>query len=95
MATGKMYDCETKRPHRNSTGGTDLRWVPRSVAQIPDGSEVRCLHCHGRVRIYRQRVANGPRDHVEHLSGDDARHCLGGGEFKADGVHRMSPTPVT
>lgn len=94
MATGKMYDCEVKRLFKKD-GKHERRWVSAEVLKIDDGAEIRCVHCHGEVRIHRQRQENGPKDHVEHRSGDDARHCRGGAEFRGtDADHRMSPNPV-
>lgn len=95
MATGRMFECETKILVQIQGGKRDRRWVARTVKLIDDGAEVRCLHCHGEVRIHRKRKADGPQDHVEHRSGDDARHCRGGGEFRGpEGDHRMSANPV-
>jgi hypothetical protein len=50
------------------------------------------MHCHGAVRIHRQKVANGPQDHVEHRSRQDSQGCRGGIYF--DGNHRLSASPV-
>lgn len=95
MATGKMYDCEVKRPFvRNGVRGLD--WIRLKVRHVDDGAEVRCMHCHGEVRVHRKRSENGPEDHVEHRSADDSKHCKGGAYFHGtDAEHRMSPKPVT
>lgn len=94
MATGKMYSCEVKR--RRVVDGEERRdWFTKEVGTLQDGELIRCLHCHGKVRIHRQRVEHGPQDHVEHLSSDDANHCRGGAAFHGtEADHRMSPTPV-
>ena len=94
MATGKMYECEVKRPFVRD-GVRTLEWVMRPVKEITDGSQIRCMHCHGEVRIHRQRVAHGPRDHVEHRSGKDSEHCRGGSLFRGDDAdHKGSNDPV-
>ncbi len=94
MATGKMYECEVRRPVVRD-GARGVAWFERKVTEVVDGAEVRCMHCHGEVRIHRKRVDHGPQDHVEHRSGDDARHCRGGAEFHGTETdHRMSPNPV-
>lgn len=94
MATGKMYECGTKRRFRTEDGQTEWRWVPRPVKDIAKGDAIRCAHCDGEVRLHRKRVANGPPDHVQHVSPEDARHCRGGGTIAADDVHQMSSKPV-
>jgi hypothetical protein len=95
MATGLMYECETNILIQSDGGKRERRWVSRKVRLVDDGAEIRCMHCHGEVRIHRQRQKDGPQDHVEHRSGDDARHCRGGAAFRGtDQDHRMSPNPV-
>jgi|GEM_PF-2753600 len=93
MATGRMYDCEASRPHKVD-GKTIYRWVPMPVKHVPEGTEVRCGHCHGPVRVHRQQVPEGPQDHVEHKPGNDVKTCRGGGQFKEGQVHQMSMSPV-
>lgn len=95
MATGKMYECGVNILVQSDDGKRARHWISRKVRLVDDGAEIRCTHCHGEVRIHRQRQKDGPQDHVEHRSGDDARHCRGGAEFRGtDEEHRMSPTPV-
>lgn len=94
MATGRMYECEVNVLYQIE-GKRERRWVSRKVCDIDDGAEIRCKHCHGEVRIHRQRQKHGPSDHVEHRSGDDARHCRGGAAFHGtEADHRMSSNPV-
>ena len=62
----KIYDCETLVPFMKN-GVRSKEWVVREVVDIPDGRPVRCKVCKESVRIHRQRVADGPRDHVEHF----------------------------
>jgi hypothetical protein len=94
MATGKMFECETTRRFRTADGQTELRWVVKSVKDIEKQDAIRCAHCEGPVKIYRQRKEDGPADHVQHLSVDDAKHCKGGGTIGPDDPHRMSSKPV-
>jgi hypothetical protein len=84
-----MYDCEVKVPWMQD-GKKVLIWKVRSVELLQTGThrEVRCKHCQGGVRVHKQQVPNGPGDHVEHTSRDDAEHCPGSPLFK--GVFRTS-----
>lgn len=97
MATGLMYTCEVQKPFKDLTSGAiELRWVTRSVALLARKDAIRCQHCHGRVRIHRQREPNGPADHVEHLTGPEVQNCQGGSGFKTSRQqHQMSASPVT
>lgn len=94
MAHDLMYECHQKRPFLNSDGSKTLRWVPYPVSALDSGLSrgVRCMHCHGAVRVHKQKVPHGPRDHVEHRSRQDSEGCRGGAYFK--GEHRMSLMPV-
>jgi hypothetical protein len=88
-----MYRCEQKK--RFIVNGTnEWRWVERDVAGLTSGTHdnIRCMHCHGRVRVHVQQVKEGPADHVEHLHRQDSEHCRGGAYFK--GEHRESQMPV-
>ncbi len=94
MASQQMYKCEAKTLFKID-GKREWRWVKKPVSAIPASGaqdDVRCLHCHGRVRVHKQKVEDGPADHVEHQRRSDSEHCLGGHYFK--GVHRMSDDPV-
>lgn len=94
MATGKMYDCDVKVLFKVD-GKKEHRWMKRSVSDVAKASSkdgIRCTHCHGRVRIHKQKVAHGPADHVEHIEHDDSVNCLGGMHFC--GEHKASTTPV-
>jgi hypothetical protein len=81
-AAGKMFECATRRRFRKPDGSTEFEWVSRSVKAIDKGSDIRCAHCEGEVRIHRQRLPDG------------ARHCKGSGNFGPEDVHRMSTKPV-
>jgi hypothetical protein len=88
-----MYECEVKLLHKIE-GQKLWLWKVRRVSSLPSGSsrEIRCMHCHGAVRVHKQRVEHGPADHVEHLHRSDAVNCRGGYEFC--GTHSMSDDPI-
>ena len=52
MATGKMYECEVKRPFK-ANGVLEWRWTQKSVSALVSGNypDYRCMHCHGAVRV--------------------------------------------
>ena len=91
MATGMMYECEQKKEFQVG-GKIERRWVKVSaeLIDVVPKELLRCLHCHGPVRLHKQRVAHGPRDHVEHTVTADRTHCKGGNLFKSGAQHRMS-----
>jgi hypothetical protein len=93
MATGQMYNCETRLLFMED-GVKVSRWTVRSVEKVSKDAATRCMHCHGAVRIHQQQVDHGPADHVEHLEREDSENCLGGHYFPAGGVHKMSSRPV-
>lgn len=88
-----MFECEAKLLFKID-GQKEWRWEKRPVARLAGGTQrsIRCEHCHGAVRVHRQRVPHGPADHVEHLHRSDATHCRGGHDFC--GTHSMSANPV-
>jgi hypothetical protein len=90
----QMYECEVKRPFKRN-GVKTMEWTEVSVSSLgstPVQGGIRCRHCHGAVRVHKQRVPNGPADHVEHLMRQDSENCRGGVHFK--GTHRRSENPV-
>lgn len=93
MTTSIMVNCEQRR--RSRVGGEETHtWVEVSASDLPSGGQpdIRCLYCHGRVRVHRRHVPHGPRDHVEHMSRQDSENCRSGHYFQ--GEHRMSTQPV-
>lgn len=88
-----LSKCEQKKLFKRD-GVKSYEWTEVNVASIPPGTdaEIRCLYCHGRVRIHRQHVDHGPSDHVEHRSKQDSTYCRAGHDFQ--GEHRMSKAPV-
>jgi hypothetical protein len=87
-----MLRCEQRREYL-ITGIHEWRWKQVPVSEVASGAkDIRCMHCHGAVRVHRQNVAHGPQDHVEHLSRQDSTGCIGGVYF--NGEHRRSLQPV-
>ncbi len=88
-----MRRCEQKKLFKRNEVRT-YEWAAVNVADIPEGAaaEIRCLYCHGRVRIHRQHVEHGPADHVEHRERRDSEGCQGGHYYQ--GHHRLSQFPV-
>jgi hypothetical protein len=94
MPNQLMNNCEQQKPYLQN-GAEVKRWVvveASTVEGVP-ANKLRCMHCFGAVRVYKQRVPHGPQDHVEHKSRQDSRGCLGGVYF--EGEHRASMQPVT
>lgn len=90
----KMYECEVLKLFKLPGGTKERRWVVRPVSSLPSGTrgDVRCMHCHGEVRVHRNQVEHGPADHVEHRFRSDSEGCVGGIYF--DGNPRVSLRPV-
>ena len=88
-----MYRCEQKKLFKVN-GIKEWRWKERDVAGLETGrrDDIRCMHCHGAVRVHVQQVPEGPADHVEHMRREDSENCRGGSYFK--GEHRRSQFPV-
>jgi len=92
MANDMMIKCERKALFKINNEKV-WKWMESEVASLLSGEhpEIRCIHCHGQVRLHKQQVAHGPKDHVVHMSRQDSEHCRGGHYFK--GEHRMSLQP--
>ncbi len=89
-----MYECEVKVPFVEN-GAKVMKWTVKPVSALGSGTQrgIRCKHCRGEVRVHKQQVSDGPEDHVEHTSRDDAEHCPGSPLFK--GVFRPSQNPIS
>ena len=88
-----MNNCEAKKLFlRNDKKVRE--WTVTPVSDLVSGSsaDIRCMHCHGAVKVHRQQVSHGPTDHAEHRSKQDSKGCKGGIYF--EGVHQMSQNPV-
>jgi hypothetical protein len=69
--------CEELAPFiRNGVRTTE--WTRKRVIYVDGSRSVRCPYCHGEIRIHRNRTADGPQDHFEHLRGEDSRRCIAG-----------------
>jgi len=89
-----MTKCEQKKEYRRPHGDA-WEWKVvevSSMLEVPR-DRLRCMHCHGAVRIHRQQVPHGPQDHVEHVLRQDSIHCLGGHYYDGTG-QRTSTQPV-
>ena len=93
MPRDLMRECEQKRPFIRD-GKKVLEWLNVQVSSLESGGsrQIRCVYCHGAVRVHKQKVGHGPEDHVEHRSRQDSERCRGGIYFK--GTHQMSLVPV-
>ena len=95
-----MYQCEQKKPHlildenKKPTGKRGLKWVAVDVSSLPMvGTEIRCVHCHGAIKLHKQKRATGPVGHVEHRDREDSERCQGGIHFTGPD-HQMSLNPI-
>jgi hypothetical protein len=93
MPHDRMIECQ-QRKHFLENERQVERWTVVPVSRLYGASspDTRCMHCHGAVRVHKQKVEHGPRDHVEHRSRQDSEHCKGGHYF--NGTHRLSTAPV-
>ncbi|PYV18549.1 MAG: hypothetical protein DMG21_04570 [Acidobacteria bacterium] len=89
----KIFECEVRqwKPDPSTGKGAPL-WVVMPVdkaIQLADVT-IRCMKCHGPIRLHRAGPLGVPRAHAEHLR----RHpgCPLGDCF--DGTFRTSPTPI-
>jgi hypothetical protein len=85
--------CEQKKQFQVGEG-REWRWVEVAVSKAFGSTPetIRCLYCHGAVRIHKQQAPDGPQDHVEHRSKQDSENCRAGIYFK--GSHKLSSQPV-
>jgi hypothetical protein len=92
MPHNMMTNCEQKKQFM-LTSKREWLWVEVPVALVGTSyAAIRCMYCHGAVRVHQQKVGHGPKDHVEHRSRQDSQHCKGGIHFQ--GEHRLSLQPV-
>jgi hypothetical protein len=93
MARKKVFECEIKQWGNGSGAGERImKWIVMPVEKVMDLAvkTVRCMKCHGPIRLHRAGPGGVPRAHAEHRK----RHprCPLGDCF--DGEFRLSPTPV-
>jgi hypothetical protein len=87
-----MAECEQKKQFM-LTSKREWKWIKVPVSLVGTSYEaIRCMHCHGAVRVHLQKADHGPQDHVEHRSRQDSEHCRSGIHFQ--GEHRLSLQPV-
>jgi dissimilatory sulfite reductase (desulfoviridin) alpha/beta subunit len=89
MDSEPMTRCEEKRLYKVDETKA-WRWVEVAVDALSnDGQkEIRCMHCHGHVRVKVQKVGHGSQNIVAHRSAMDSQHCGGAGAI-------VSANPVT
>lgn len=94
MPHDEMTKCEQKKQYMVDDK-REWRWVPVEVSRVVGTAyeAIRCIHCHGAIRIHKQRVDHGPKDHAEHRSRQDSEHCPGGHYYNGEG-RRLSTQPV-
>ncbi len=96
----KFYQCEVKRRRRKENGGGyEAFWKVKNVQDALDDNdtEFRCKDCHGAVKLYKRRSADGAPSHVEHVSRPDSEYCPASAQFQGadDGrAPRLSQNPV-
>jgi hypothetical protein len=87
-----MVECEMRRVFKIA-GVKSARWIVRPVQGItPTPNSLRCMHCKGPVRFRKQKFADGPADHVDHVNRADSETCEAGQHFL--GTHAESASPV-
>lgn len=89
-----MLECEKRTLFKRGEAKV-WAWKRVLVADLMSGAafpDIRCAHCHGRIRVHRRHAESGPQDHVEHSSHQDSEGCRGGHYFL--GSHRLSSSPV-
>ena len=66
MPNDLMLRCEQRRDYKVNDG-YERRWkeVPVSEAVGAQPSDIRCMHCHGAVRIHQQTVEEMSRSAAE------------------------------
>jgi uncharacterized protein with PIN domain len=96
MAKEQMHECEQKKPFMviGEPGKRVNKWAVVKVSDISAASkpEIRCMHCHGPLKLHKPKVPRGPMEHIEHKERQDSEGCEGGIYFK--GTHKMSQHPI-
>ena len=90
-----MTECDRRTLYKRN----DVKEWGWKIVKVTDldpsvtSRDIRCAHCHGKVRLHKQKVEHGPQDHVEHYSRQDSEGCPAGHYYQ--GAQRMSSDPVT
>jgi hypothetical protein len=89
-----MTRCEQKKEFRAASGDYS-KWVEVSASEVVGVARdrIRCMHCHGAVRLHQKQVDHGPQDHVEHRLRQDSEHCKAGVYYQGP-PHQLSTQPV-
>jgi len=88
-----MTNCEQKKRFMIKHE-MEWLWIKVPVSLVGTSYEaIRCMHCHGAVRIHRRSVDHGLEDHAEHELRQDSDNCQGGNIY-VKGEHRLSLQPV-
>ena len=88
-----MTTCEQKKQFMLKREREWL-WIKIPVSLVGTSYEaIRCMYCHGAVRIHRRSVDHGPEDHVKHLLHQDSENCQGDNIY-VQGKRRLSLQPV-
>jgi cytochrome c2 len=79
MPDESMTRCETKRLYKTDAG-KEWRWIEIAVADIPSGAEnlIRCTHCHGAIKLHKEKGETGPPHLAKHKARADADNCKNG-----------------
>lgn len=93
MPKGLMSRCEEKRLYKVADKKV-WKWVEIPVAEISsDGrNAIRCMHCHGAIKMHTTKAKTAPEDQVVHRARIDTDNCKGGHEFQ--GTAMLSSKPV-
>jgi hypothetical protein len=83
MPEEQIYECEIKKLFRRD-GQNRWEWkvVPVREAIEAKTAEVRCKHCHGRVKLLDKHISKSPAPHAVHNSRQDSEHCIAGFYFR-------------
>ncbi len=94
--SAEMTACEVKRPFKRDGVNKTYEWTRVEVTalgSLATKGGLRCLHCHGAVKVPKPRKSQPVPDAVVHEEAADAGNCRGGGAlFKGD--HRRSSHPL-
>src|SRR5215207_3158003 len=90
--SAEMTACEVKRPFKRDGVNKTYEWTRVEVGalgSLATKGGLRCLHCHGAVKLPKPKKSQPVPDAVVHEEAADAVNCRGGGAlFK--GEHRRS-----
>lgn len=60
MSSEFMIKCE-KKEVRIIDGKSIDKWIEVFASELPSGGQpdIRCMHCHGKIRVHRKHVEHG------------------------------------